>query len=192
MFLNNFMRHCPPWSRSSIPCCQGRRARAGRPSPPPLPRALRCGPSACRGALGLRFAGCPAISLGKPDKVRPGRIPSAARQRRTAKIAGSAAFWIATLFSAMLAGLDLVTRLESGLHDGIEIATDADTLRLGKMLEQCEKFACARATICKFATRRTLGIAKLRVRPTPGACLWLAPADGPIERRLAGRRAELR
>jgi hypothetical protein len=111
--------------------------------------------------LALGVAGYLTICFSKPNKVLRGCTLSAAQHRRTAIVAGSAVFGVAALFSATLAGVDLAARLESQLCSRIEIAVGAGTLKLGETLQQCEKFTCARATIVRLATYRTLGIAKL-------------------------------
>lgn len=108
-------------------------------------------------ALGV--AGYLTIRLSKPNQVLRGRVLSAPQQRRAAIVVGSAVFGIAALFSASLAGLDLAARLESRLYDQLE--TSDATLKLGDTTWECEKFACARATIIKLATDKTLGIAEL-------------------------------
>ncbi len=108
-------------------------------------------------ALGV--AGYLTIRLSKPNQVRRGRVLSAAQQRRAAIVVGSAVFGIAALFSGSIAGLDLAARLESRLHDQLE--TFGATLKLGDTRWECEKFACASATVIKPATDKTLGIAEL-------------------------------
>jgi hypothetical protein len=112
--------------------------------------------------LALALAGYLTVSLSKPNRVVRGRTLSAAQQRRAAIIVGGGVLGVAALLSATLAGLDLATRLEARLYDRIAIAADAGSLRLGETLQQCEGFACARATIVKLATFRTLGLVQLR------------------------------
>lgn len=108
-------------------------------------------------ALGV--AGYLTIRLSKPNQVQRGRVLSAAQQGRVAIVVGSVVFGIAALFSASIAGLDLAARLESRLYDQLE--TSGAMLKLGDTTWECEKFACARATIIKLATNKTLGIAEL-------------------------------
>jgi len=84
------------------------------------------------------------------------------QHRRTAIIVGSVVFGIAALFSVTLAGFDLAIRLEAQLYDRIEIAAGDGSLKLGERFVQCEGFACARATIVKVASFRTLGLTQLR------------------------------
>jgi len=112
--------------------------------------------------MALGVAGYLTISLSKPNSVVRGRTLSAAQHRRAALVVGSGVFGIAALFSATLAGLGLAARLEAQLHDRIEIAAAAGSLKLGETLQQCESFACAQATIVKLATFRTLGLMQLR------------------------------
>jgi hypothetical protein len=102
--------------------------------------------------LALGLTGYLTISLSKPNRIVRGRSLSVTQHRRTA---------IAALFSATLAGFDLAVRLEAQLCDRIEIAAGAGSLKLGETLAQCEGFACARATVVKLATFRTLGLARL-------------------------------
>jgi hypothetical protein len=111
-------------------------------------------------ALGL--VGYLAIRLSKPNPMPRRRTLSAAQHRRAAIIVGSLVFAGAALFSATLAGLDLAGRLQSQLYQRIARAEDAGDLKLGETLQQCEEFACARATIVELATARSLGLAKLR------------------------------
>ena len=111
--------------------------------------------------LALGVTGYLTISLSKPNRIVRGRSLSVTQHRRTAIIVGSVVFGIAALFSAILAGFDLAVRLESQLFDRIEIATGDGSLKFGETLVQCEGFACARATIVKLATFRTLGLAQL-------------------------------
>jgi hypothetical protein len=111
--------------------------------------------------LALGVAGYLTISLSKPNRIVRGRCLSVTQHRRTAIIVGSVVFGIAALFSATLAGFDLAIRLEAQLYDRIEIAAGSRSLELGETLAQCEGFACARATIVKLATFRTLGLAQL-------------------------------
>lgn len=112
--------------------------------------------------LALGIAGYLAITLSRPDNVLRGRRLSAAQHRRAAIIVGGGIFGIAALASATLAGLDLAARLEARLHDRIEIAAGEGTLRPGQTLRECERPACARATIVTLASDRTLGVAALR------------------------------
>ena len=111
--------------------------------------------------LVLGVAGYLTISLSKPNRIVRGRYLSVMQHRRTAIIVGGVVFGIAALFSATLAGFDLAVRLEAQLYDRIEIAAGDGSLKLGETLAQCEGFACARATIVKLATFRTLGLAQL-------------------------------
>src|SRR5271167_2475532 len=111
--------------------------------------------------LALGLTGYLTISLSKPNRIVRGRSLSVTQHRRTAIIVGSVVFGIAALFSATLAGFDLAVRLEAQLCERIEIAAGAGSLKLGETLAQCEGFACARATIVKLATFRTLGLAQL-------------------------------
>jgi hypothetical protein len=112
--------------------------------------------------LALGVAGYLTISLSKPNRIVRGCSLSVTQHRRTAIIVGSVVFGIAALFSATLAGFDLAARLEVQLCDRIEIAAGDGSLKLGETLAQCDGFACARATIVKLATFRTLGLAQLR------------------------------
>jgi hypothetical protein len=111
--------------------------------------------------LALGLTGYLTISLSKPNRIVRGRCLSVTQHRRTAIIVGSVVFAIAALFSATLAGFDLAVRLEAQLYDRIEIAAGDGSLKLGETLAQCEGFACARATIVKLASFRTLGLAQL-------------------------------
>jgi len=111
--------------------------------------------------LALGVAGYLTISLSKPNRIVRGRSLSVTQHRRAALIVGSVVFGIAALFSATLAGFDLSAKLEAELYDSIEIAAADGSLRLGATLAQCDGFACARATIVKLATFRTLGLAQL-------------------------------
>jgi hypothetical protein len=111
--------------------------------------------------LALGLTGYLTISLSKPNKVLRGRNLSMPQHRRAAIIVGGTVFGIAALLSATLAGLDLATQLEAQLCERIEIAAGAGSLKLGETLAQCEGLACARATIVKLATFRTLGLAQL-------------------------------
>jgi hypothetical protein len=111
--------------------------------------------------LALGLTGYLTISLSKPNRIVRGRYLSVTQRRRTAVIVGGVVFGIAALLSATLAGFDLAVRLEAQLYDRIEIAAGAGSLKLGETLEQCDGFACARATIVKLATFRTLGLAQL-------------------------------
>ena len=111
--------------------------------------------------LALGVAGYLTISLSKPNRIVRGRFLSVKQHRRGAIIVGSVVFGIAALFSAALAGFDLAARLEAQLHDRIEIAAGDGSLKLGETLALCEGFACARATIVRLATFRTLGLAQL-------------------------------
>ncbi len=111
--------------------------------------------------LAFGLAGYLTISLSKPDKVVRGRTLSMAQHRRAALVVGAAVFAIAALCSATLAGLDLAARLEAQLYDRIETGADAGVLQLGDTLQVCQGFACARATVIKLATSKTLGLAEL-------------------------------
>jgi hypothetical protein len=111
--------------------------------------------------LALGLTGYLTISLSKPNRIVRGHSLSVTQHRRTAIIVGSIVFEIAALLSATLAGFDLATRLEAQLCERIEIAAGDGSLKLGETLAQCEGFACARATIVKLATFRTLGLAQL-------------------------------
>lgn len=112
--------------------------------------------------LALGLTGYLTISLSKPNKVLRGRYLSTLQHRRAAIIVGGTVFGIAAVLSATLAGLSLATRLEAQLCERIEIAAGDSSLKLGETLAQCEGFACARATIVKLATFRTLGLAQLQ------------------------------
>ena len=103
-----------------------------------------------------------AIRLCRPNRLLRRRTLSVAQHRRAAIIVGSVVFAGAALFSATLAGLDLAGRLQSRLYQRIASAADAGDLKLGETLQQCEEFACARATIVELASARSLGLAKLR------------------------------
>jgi hypothetical protein len=111
--------------------------------------------------LALGVAGYLTISLSKPNSIVRGRSLSVTQHRRTAIIVGSVVFGIAALLSTTLAGFDLAARLEAQLYERIEIAAGDGSLKLGETLAQCDGFACARATIVKLATSRTLGLAQL-------------------------------
>ena len=111
--------------------------------------------------LAFGLAGYLTISLSKPDKVVRGRTLSMAQHRRAAFIVGGAVFAIATLCSATLAGLDLAAGLEAQLYDRIETGAGAGALQLGETLQVCRGLACARATVVRLATSKTLGLAEL-------------------------------
>jgi hypothetical protein len=112
--------------------------------------------------LALGVSGYLTISLSKPNRIVRGRSLSVAQHRRTAIIVGSVVFGITAVFSATLAGFDLAVRLEEQLYNRIEIAAGDGSLKFGETFVQCEGIACARATIVKLATFRTLGLAQLR------------------------------
>jgi len=109
--------------------------------------------------LAFGLAGYLTISLSKPDKVLRGRTLSATQHRRAAIVVGGSVFAVAVLFNATLTGLDLANRLEARLCDRVE--TGAGALQIGDTLQVCEGLACARATVTKLATSKTLGLAEL-------------------------------
>lgn len=111
--------------------------------------------------LALGVVGYLTISLSKPNRIVRGRSLSVTQHRRAAILVGGAVFAIAALLSATLAGFDLAVRLEAQLYERIEIAAGDGSLKFGETFAQCEGFACARATILKLATSRTLGLAQL-------------------------------
>lgn len=111
--------------------------------------------------LALGAAAYAAIKWSRPDKILRGRTLSAAQHRRAAVVAAGAAAGTAVLGSALVGGFELAARLEQGLRDQVEIARLAGGIKIGARFEQCEGIACARATILRVATGRTLGVARL-------------------------------
>ena len=111
-------------------------------------------------ALGL--VGYLAIRLSKPNRLLRRRTLSVAQHRRAAIIVGS------VVFAGRRAVQRNARRSRSRrppavpIYHRIASAADAGDLKLGETLQQCEEFACARATIVELASARTLGLAKLR------------------------------
>jgi hypothetical protein len=108
--------------------------------------------------LAFGLAGYLTISLSRPNKVVRGRTLSAAQHRRAAIVVGGAVFALAIVFSATLSCLDLASGLEAQLYDRVEAAASARALQLDDTVFVCEGFACARATVIKLATPKTLGL----------------------------------
>jgi hypothetical protein len=129
--------------------------------------------------LALGLVGYLTISLSKPNKVVRGRTLSAAQHRRVAIVVGGTVFALATLFSATLAGLDLANRLEAQLYGRVEAAAGSGALQIAYTLQVCEGFACARATVTKLATSKSLGLVELHGFAAHDVRVygWHPPAD---------------
>jgi hypothetical protein len=122
------------------------------------------------GAVGFPIVGVPlalgigmyaAIKLSKPNQILRGRTLSPRQQHRAAVIMGGVMLGIAVFFSGTLLALDIANTLEQRLHDALTTAHRRGRLMVGQVLDECERSACARATVIKLATPGTLGIVKL-------------------------------
>ncbi len=120
-----------------------------------------------------------------PARTHPLRSATAAHRQNC----GQRGFGAATLFSATLAGVHLVSRLEWGLYDRLEIAAGTDTLELGETLQRCEEFCLRPRHVHQARHPRGLGNREVtRVRRTKRARLCRR-RKRPVGRRWAGRRA---
>ena len=111
--------------------------------------------------LALGIAAYAAIMFSKPHRIIRGRILAPRQHRRAAAIIGGGVLGTASLAGALVHGLELANTFEHRLHHRIEAAYDHGEPRVGQVFEECQLFACARATIAQPATPGTLGIARL-------------------------------
>lgn len=110
-------------------------------------------------AAGLAAFG--TIKLSPLHMILRGRTVTPQHRDRLALISGIVMLSITAIFSGGAYGFQVANRLEERLYSGVESAHADGRLEIGRVFHECEKLACASATIVQMPGNQLFGIAEL-------------------------------